>query len=78
MNWLSFISKIESLQWWTMMQCIKGTSTLRTSTKGKKSPLKIVYRYGQQDGQIKKFLENRNFILKLTKEIKKKEKEEVK
>jgi hypothetical protein len=42
---------------------IKGTYTLRIGFKGKKKPPKIVYRYGNQDKQIAKFLENRDFIL---------------
>jgi hypothetical protein len=48
---------------WFLLQLIKGSYTLRIGFKGKKKPPKIVYRYGNQDKQIKKFLENRDFIL---------------
>jgi hypothetical protein len=45
------------------MQLIKGTFTLRHGFKKKKGIPRIVYRFGNQDGQIAKFLANRDFIL---------------
>jgi hypothetical protein len=61
--WLCLFTKDNGLITWFLLQLIKGTYTLRIGFKGKKRPPKIVYRYGNQDKQIKKFLENRNFIL---------------
>jgi len=58
-NW----NTIEELDNWLHMQDIKQTDSLRIGFKGKKKPPKIVYRWGNQDGQIAKFLENRKFIL---------------
>jgi len=55
------------------MQKIKRTYSLRIGFKGKKKPPKIIYRWGNQDGQIKKFLENRKFILDFLAEYEKKD-----
>lgn len=63
MNWVALESGNESLQKYVRMQCIKETSTLRISKKDKKPIPKIVFRYGLQDKQIKKFLETRKLIL---------------
>jgi hypothetical protein len=63
MNWVALESGNENLQKYVRMQCIKETSTVRISNKGKKPIPKIVFRYGLQDKQIKKFLETRKFIL---------------
>jgi hypothetical protein len=61
--WIALESGNLNLQKYVLMQGIKQTSTLRVSGKGNKKSPKIVYRYGSQDRQIKKFLDNRNFIL---------------
>ena len=61
--WLCEKVKDWNLIKWFHMQLIKGTYTLRIGFKGKKRPPIIVKRYGNQDKQIRKFLENRNFIL---------------
>ena len=61
--WLCLFVKDPKLDKWYFMQKIKRTYSLRIGFKGKKKPPKIVYCYGNQDRQIKKFLENRNFIL---------------
>ncbi|MBT0159922.1 hypothetical protein G4O51_08050 [Candidatus Bathyarchaeota archaeon A05DMB-2] len=61
--WLCLFTKDNGLITWFLLQLIKGTYTLRIGFKGKKKPPKIVFRYGNQDKQIKKFLENRDFIL---------------
>ncbi|MGD0495708.1 MAG: hypothetical protein ABSB28_06670 [Candidatus Bathyarchaeia archaeon] len=63
MNWVALESGNENLQKYVRMQCLKETSTLRMSRKGKKPIPKIVFRYGLQDKMIKKHLGNRSFIL---------------
>ena len=70
--WLCLHTNDWNLIKWFLMQLIKGTSALRIGFKGKKKPPKIVYRYGNQDKQIAKFLENRNFILDFLDSIKEK------
>lgn len=45
------------------LQMIKGMFTLRHGFKRGKKPPRIVYRYGNQDKQIARFLANRRFIL---------------
>ena len=62
--WLCLFTKDNKLITWFLLQNIKGTYTLRHGFKCKKSYPKIVYRFGNQDKQIAKFLANRNFILK--------------
>ena len=54
--WVSLFSHNKGLIKWLLMQCIKKSSTLRFSTKGKKPSPRIVYRHGKQDRQIKDFL----------------------
>jgi hypothetical protein len=61
--WLCLFTNENKLITWYLLQKIKATFTLRVGFKGKKKPPKIVYRYGNQDKQITKFLENRKFIL---------------
>lgn len=63
MNWVALESGNIGLQRYVRMQCIKRSSTVRISPKGKKPSPKIVFRYGSQNGQIKKFLETREFVL---------------
>ncbi|MGD0496697.1 MAG: hypothetical protein ABSB28_11795 [Candidatus Bathyarchaeia archaeon] len=63
MNWVALESGNENLRRYVRMQCIKETSTVRMSRKGKKPIPKIVFRYGLQDKMIKKYLGNRSFIL---------------
>lgn len=41
------------------MQCIKKSSTLRVGPKGEKPSPRIVYREGNEDTQIKEYLETR-------------------
>jgi hypothetical protein len=66
--WLCLFTKDNKLTTWFLLQLIKGTYTLRHGFKGKKRPPKIVYRYGNQDRQIARFLANRQFILDFLKE----------
>jgi len=61
--WLCLFTKDNKLITWFLLQLIKGTYSLRIGFKGRKKPPKIVYHMGNQDRQIAKFLENRNFIL---------------
>jgi hypothetical protein len=61
--WLCLYVKDEKLSKWFKMQLIKGTFTLRVGFKKRKKPPRIVYRFGNQDGQIARFLANRKFIL---------------
>jgi hypothetical protein len=61
--WLCLFTKDNNLITWFLLQLIKGSYTLRIGFKGKKNPPRIVYRYGNQDKQIAKFLANRQFIL---------------
>ncbi|HKZ93545.1 MAG TPA: hypothetical protein VJ249_03050 [Candidatus Bathyarchaeia archaeon] len=62
--WLCLQLKDENLTKWFVMQCIHQTNTLRHGFKGKKiRPPKIVFRHGNQDKMIAKFLDNRQYIL---------------
>jgi hypothetical protein len=56
MAWAALESHIESLKICVIMQCIKETSTLRISPKGEKPPPRIIMRYGDQEGQIRRFI----------------------
>ncbi|MEM3673799.1 MAG: hypothetical protein QW468_06245 [Candidatus Bathyarchaeia archaeon] len=53
------------------MQCVKGSSTLRVSTKKDKPEPRIVYRYGSQDGQIAEFLAYRSLIKGIIRKLQK-------
>lgn len=68
MNWVALESGNEGLRKYVIMQCIKRTSTLRISPKGKKPIPKPIFHYGLQDEQIKVFLKNRMFVLDFLKE----------
>ncbi len=62
MGWISLLSKNEKVKDYVIMQCVKGSSTLRIGPKGDKPYPRIVFREGRQDGQIKWFLYNRRII----------------
>ena len=62
MSWVSILSKKGKLKDYALMQGIKGSSTLRFSPKGNKPSPRIVYRYGEQDDEIKGFLQFRGKI----------------
>lgn len=53
------------LMGWAIMQMIKGSSTLRISTKFKKPRPRIIYKEGKQANEIKKFREYRKIFGKL-------------
>lgn len=63
MNWVALESGNEGLRKYAMMQAIKRDSTLRMGSKGKKSPPRIVFRYGNQDKQIAVYLDTQRFLL---------------
>lgn len=70
-NWIALESGSEDLKKWVTMQCIKESSTLRLSPKIDKPIPKVVFCYGSQDRQIKRFLETRELVLDILKQIKK-------
>jgi hypothetical protein len=58
--WASYIANFNlPLMRYLVMQCIKGSSTLRISPKGKKKSPKVVYRYGLQNMMVKTYFESR-------------------
>jgi hypothetical protein len=71
MNWVALESGNLNLYKYALMQGIKKTSTLRISNKGNKKPPEIIFRNGNQDIQVNKFLDNRNFILNSISKLKK-------
>lgn len=70
--WVALLSHSKTLQTYCLMQCIKGCSTLRVSNKGEKPAPRIVYRYGNQEHNVKEFLENRRLIKKIGQKTRKK------
>lgn len=62
MAWVSLLSRNPMLEKWFLMQCIKEASTLRVSPKKQKPSPRIVYRYGEQNVQIRFFLRYRRLI----------------
>jgi len=60
--WVAYLSGNEGLQRWHRMQCIKMKSTLRVGPKNEKKSPRIIKRFGDQDGQIRKFLKIRTMI----------------
>jgi hypothetical protein len=69
MAWVSLLSKNVGLKKWTLMQMIKGASTLRISFKQRKPSPRIVFRLGKQDKQIDNFIRNRHLIKKIIKKL---------
>jgi hypothetical protein len=70
MCWVAMFSGIESLRKYVWMQDIKESSTLRVGPKGEKPSPRVVYHFGKQDGQIKKYLRERKKINKISKSLK--------
>lgn len=66
-GWVSVCSRNSKLKDWLAMQCIKGSSTLRVAPKGDKPSPRVVFRYGKQDNQIRKFLRYRKLIERIEK-----------
>jgi hypothetical protein len=70
--WVALQSRNKGLAKWFLMQCIKGCSTLRVSPKREKPPPRIVYRYGEQNKNVRDFLRNRRIIKKISDKLRKK------
>ena len=51
--WIAVLSRSIKLKDYLAMQCIKRASTLRVSAKGKKPSPRLVYRFGEQNHQIR-------------------------
>jgi hypothetical protein len=62
--WVSLQSNNQNMLRYLRMQCIKKASTLRVGPKGEKPSPRIVYREGNEDAQIKEYLETRKFLKK--------------
>lgn len=60
--WACLQSKNKGLLNWFLLQCIKGSSTLRVSPKGAKPSPRIVFRDGKQDKEVRNFLQHRRRI----------------
>jgi hypothetical protein len=71
--WVSLLSGNGKLKTYLLMQCIKQSSTLRVSTRGERHSPRIVYRFGKQDKQIKKFLSERRRIKGIIRRIQNKQ-----
>lgn len=69
MAWVAVNSGIQRLKDYVLMQCIKRSSTLRISLKDNKPYPRIIFCYGKQNKQIRKFLETRKFILESLRKI---------
>ena len=63
-GWVAICSNNYEMQKWLSMQCVKKSSTLRVSAKNGVSP-RIVFRFGEQNHQIRDFLKYRRLILKI-------------
>ena len=57
--WCALYSGSEDLKRWLVMQCRKGSSTLRVSSKREKKRPRVVYREGSEEEQIPDFIEYR-------------------
>jgi hypothetical protein len=67
--WVALESHNDALLRYELLQGIKESSTLRIGPKGGKSPPRVVYRWGKQDMQIRKYLNERKKINKLLKSL---------
>jgi hypothetical protein len=67
--WVALQSQNSGLIKWLLMQCIKQSSTLRTSPKREKPSPRIVFRCGKQDQQIFDFLKMRDLTKKIIKKL---------
>lgn len=66
--WVALISGNEKLRRYQLMQCIKESSTRRVSRKREKSSPRVVFRFGKQDREIRRFLARRKLIKKIDKD----------
>lgn len=60
--WAYLESKNIGLLRWFLLQCIKGSSTLRVSPKGGKPSPRVVYRYGNLNTEVQSYLRHRKHI----------------
>jgi len=67
--WVALLSQNRGLIKWLLMQCIKGASTLRVTSKGDKPSPRIVDKFGYQDHAIKDFLRHRQLIKQIYRSI---------
>jgi hypothetical protein len=67
--WVSLLSQNKGLLEWFRMQCIKGSSTLRVSSKRAKPSPRIVFRLGKEDQEIKNYVKNRRLIKQIIKKL---------
>lgn len=65
--WVALLSHNKGLTKWFLMQCIKGWSTLRVSSKREKPPPRVVYRFDRQDRNAKDFVKMRRTVKKTEK-----------
>jgi hypothetical protein len=70
MAWVTQQTKHPKLTGWFILQCRKQKSTLRVSSKGKKSSPRIVFRYGHEHKRIRHFLQYRMIIKRVVKRLK--------
>ena len=71
--WVSLQSHNQGLVKWSLMQCIKQSSTLRVSNKREKPSPRIIFRYGQQAQQIADFIKYRQLIKRILRKTPKKQ-----
>ena len=67
--WVALLSHNVKVEKWLLMQCIKEESTLRVSPKGYKPSPRVVFRFGNQNNEIKNFLAHRKQIKRITKRL---------
>ena len=67
--WGAYLSRNKGLQRWHRMQCIKMKSTLRKGPKNEKKSPRIVKRVGDQEEQIQEFIEIRNEVKHILKNM---------
>ena len=67
--WACLESKNEPLLKWFLLQCIKGSSTLRVSPKGNKPSPRVVCRQGKEDTEVRNFLRHRRHIKNILRQM---------
>lgn len=70
MAWVCLLSKHMKVTGWFILQCIKEGSTLRVSPKREKPSPRIVFRCGEENGQIESFLKYRKLIKNIIRKLK--------
>ena len=65
-SWVVIHSHHRGLKRWFLMQCRKGSSTLRTSEKGSKHVPKIIYGEGKHGQGIEDYLCYRDLLTETT------------